>query len=63
MSRAPRYNKFNTYRIISMPGGQWRLQRRRISGKGTPTIDPWSNAGQSMDLAKARIALAATNGE
>lgn len=63
MSRAPRYNKTQTYRIISMPGNLWQLQIRHIMGKGTKTIDPWRKAGHSLDLPQAELLLQLTNGE
>ncbi len=59
MSRAPRYNKTQAFRIISLPAGMWQLQEH-MGGKGTKTFDPWKKAGNPVELDQAVIMLQQT---
>ena len=49
MSRRPRYNKTQAFRIISLPAGMWQLQEH-MGGKGTKTFDPWKKIGHPIDF-------------
>lgn len=50
MRRTAQYTTDKQYRIISVAGGDWRLQHY-TGEKGTRTFDPWRNMGPPADFA------------
>lgn len=60
MNRQPQYNKAQSYRIVSLPGQLWQLQRH--SGQfATKTVDPWVKASHPQELADAQASLRKTD--
>lgn len=58
MRRTAQYATDGQYRIISVTGGNWRLQHY-TGAKGTKTFDPWNDMGPSADFAAVKGLLGA----
>ena len=54
--RKPQYTTDRAYRIVSLPNGEWQLQKHNQT-EGTKTNDPWEKRSHSLSLSEAQVLI------